>query len=189
MLDYSLFGEDDPSDIEFYYPDLFTRYTQENQKFERELNKNPDNAYLWRFKARALLFLLQFDEAIGCINRFLVLEPDEELNSEIWHEKAIANLFLHRYETALKCYNKSIELDPYNLELLYRKGNMCTNLEWLDEAKECYNQIIRLEPNPPEIIFEIKRISNSMNAIYDMSTRLEYDTKFNELYEWIENFV
>src|SRR5439155_24077380 len=97
----------------------------------------------WIGKGQALLNLGQTEEALGCFDEAVELDPG---NAEAFVKRGMALEKLHRLEEALACYDRAIAADgSMTLAYLY-KGAVCNRLQRFREALECYEKALKMEP-------------------------------------------
>ena len=74
---------------------------------------------MWNNKGVALRRLGRFEEAVGCYDRALEIDPTLV---EAWNGKGVALAVQGRYEEALSYYDRALELDPTFVKAWNSKG-------------------------------------------------------------------
>jgi tetratricopeptide (TPR) repeat protein len=100
-------------------------------------------------KARALIKLGRYSEAIDSLNHALESDPDDV---EILTEKAHIFYFINRYEEAAELYKKILEVQPRNISLWNKLGNALFRLNHTKESQICYEKALSLDSNNSETI-------------------------------------
>lgn len=97
----------------------------------------------WNYKAMSLCALGRAEEALVCVNRALVLNPETDL---LWTNKGIALRSLGEHQEALACHDRSIEINPQQSMAWHNKGNALQDLNRHEEACGCYDRALALNP-------------------------------------------
>ncbi|MDA0669653.1 MAG: tetratricopeptide repeat protein, partial [Crenarchaeota archaeon] len=71
--------------------------------------KKDDDSDAWYNKGRSLAKLGQQEEAIGCFDEVIKINPED---SDAWYNKGRSLAQLERREEAIECYNVAIRLTP-----------------------------------------------------------------------------
>jgi tetratricopeptide (TPR) repeat protein/tRNA A-37 threonylcarbamoyl transferase component Bud32 len=108
-------------------------------------------AWEWGNKGVSFLSLSHHEEAMGCFDRGLKIDPKDP---RMWKNKGKALINLNRYEEALRCYDKALELDPQHPSAWiawHAKGLLVHMLKSDDEeALHCFDKVIDLNPRYAE---------------------------------------
>ena len=71
--------------------------------------RNKDDDYnAWNNKGNALLIQKRYEEAIGCYDKAIRIDPE---NYNVWYNKGNSLAQLERHEEAIRCMAKAKELD------------------------------------------------------------------------------
>ena len=95
-------------------------------------NKDDDSA-AWHNKGNSLADLKRYEEAIGCYDKAIRLNPESWVT---WVAKGLSLLILERYEEAIECYDEAIRLDSENYYAWRYKGYSLAKLERHEESKK-----------------------------------------------------
>jgi tetratricopeptide (TPR) repeat protein len=106
--------------------------------YDRALAMQPENAWAWARKGRALRLLRRYEDALACYDTSLKLEPRY---AWAWKGRGMVLERMERLPEALDCHRAAAEIDPddvwnwYNqAETLYRTGDTNGALTMLDQA-------------------------------------------------------
>jgi len=97
----------------------------------------------WNNKGLSLDSLGRFEEALGCLDKALALDPR---NVNVWTNKGNSLYNLGRFEEALGCYDKALELDPYGIAAWTGKGLSLGSLGRFEEALHCCDKALEFDP-------------------------------------------
>ncbi|HEV8308537.1 MAG TPA: tetratricopeptide repeat protein [Methylomirabilota bacterium] len=98
----------------------------------------------WIDKGISLAHLDRFEDAVGCFDRALALDPGSDV---AWNNKGNALGRLGRREEALAAYDRALALDPQNPRAWRNKGMCLGDLGRLDEALQCLDRGLELDPS------------------------------------------
>jgi serine/threonine protein kinase len=101
------------------------------------------SAAFWNNKGGSLNELGRYEEAIGCCDKALEIDPR---NAGAWGNKGNALGALGRHEEAIGCYDKVLEIDPRDALAWYNKGNALYALGRHEEAIACYDKALEIDP-------------------------------------------
>ena len=93
-------------------------------------------------KGQSLLNLDQQENAIGCFDKILQLDPN---HAEALVKKGAALEQLDRLEEAIACYDRAVAANPLLTIAYLRKGGLCNRLARSSEALVCYEQALRTQ--------------------------------------------
>ena len=100
---------------------------------DNEEDKDDDYG-TWNNKGYSLARLERHEEAIGCFDKAIRLNPED---SGAWFNKGNSLTQLERHEEAIECYNEAIRLNPEDSDTWNNKGYSLKELGRDDEAEEC----------------------------------------------------
>lgn len=95
---------------------------------------NPDDAEIWKFKAKSYAQLGNTTEVYNCTVQALKIDPD---NAEILCLQGVLDTMSNNYELAIQKINKACELEPNNVQ--YQKTLSNTQLLSIKRNKELPN--------------------------------------------------
>ena len=93
-------------------------------------------------KAFSLASLGHLDEAIGCYDKVLALEPK---NTNAWNNMGVCFRKLGKMPEALKCYDRAIQTDRHNSSAWNNKGNLLYTMGKFTEAIVQLNKAIDID--------------------------------------------
>jgi len=93
-------------------------------------------------KGQSLLNLDQAEEALGCFDQILALDPS---HPEALVKKGAALERLRKLDEAIACYDRAIAADGSLTVAYLYKGGLFNRLERFGEALECYEQALRTQ--------------------------------------------
>jgi tetratricopeptide (TPR) repeat protein len=93
-------------------------------------------------KGQSLLNLDQADEALGCFDQVLALDPS---HPEALVKKGAALERLRKLDEAVACYDRAIAADGSLTVAYLYKGGLFNRMERFSEALECYEQALRTQ--------------------------------------------
>jgi len=93
-------------------------------------------------KGQSLLNLDQAEEALGCFDQVLALDPS---HPEALVKKGAALERLRKLDEAIACYDRAIAADSSLTVAYLYKGGLFNRLERFGEALECYEQALRTQ--------------------------------------------
>lgn len=131
----SFFREHTPGDFEFKRAEQFFsdgEYGRALERYDAALNENPGHIFAMRGKARTLLQLERYDEALAQYSRVIARQPMLGVN---YANRGILFDRLGMYEKAIADYEKALELDPE-----------------LDEGPHWLTRFLRKQPQKPPTI-------------------------------------
>ncbi|MDH3316009.1 MAG: tetratricopeptide repeat protein [Gammaproteobacteria bacterium] len=131
----SFMREHAPGDFEYKRAEQFfadDEYQRALKEYEDALDENPQHIYAMRGKARALLQMRRFDEAMAQYDKVISAQPDLGVN---YANRGILFDRLGRYEQAIADYEKALALDPE-----------------LDEGPHWLTRFLRNQPEKPPTI-------------------------------------
>ena len=93
-------------------------------------------------KGQSLLNLDQAEEALGCFDQILVLDPS---HPEALVKKGAALERLRKLDEAIACYDRAIAANGSLTVAYLYKGGLFNRMERFSEALECYEQALRTQ--------------------------------------------
>jgi tetratricopeptide (TPR) repeat protein len=100
-------------------------------------------AWEWSNKGGSLAELGHHEEAFGCYDRALALDPS---HVNAWVNKGTSLDGLGRWEEALACYDRALALDPRDAKAYYNKGVALDKLGRRAEALVCIDRALAINP-------------------------------------------
>jgi tetratricopeptide (TPR) repeat protein len=93
-------------------------------------------------KGQSLLNLDQAEEALGCFDQILALDPN---HPEALVKKGAALERLRKLDEAIACYDRAIAANGSLTVAYLYKGGLFNRMERFNEALECYEQALRTQ--------------------------------------------
>jgi len=147
-----------------------------------EIEKNPNNATLWKKKADILKDLNRPEEMDEAYEKASSLDPN---NYKIRTKQGDALEQFKKHEKSVKAYDKALELDPNNYKIWWKKGQALDEAGKYDEAMESYNKAIALEPPSPdnyvicrEYGFILKKVGQYQKSIILYEESLDFEPRY-----------
>ena len=100
-------------------------------------------ARFWNNKGGSLATLGRHEEAIGCYDQALAIEPQ---NAALWNNKGVALDDLGRHEEALRCFDQALAIDPRDTMTWNNKGVSLAALGRFAQATSCFEQALAINP-------------------------------------------
>ncbi len=100
-------------------------------------------AVFWNNKGVSLNTLGRHEEAIGCLDKALAIDPRDVA---AWLNKGNALAALGRLEEENNCYDQALAIDPRDARAWGHKGNALYALGRRAEAVNCYDQALAIDP-------------------------------------------
>ena len=180
----------------FFIEEFIKNVAESKKQNYKLIEMNPE---YWNNKGYALYKLERYEEAIGCYDKAIELNPNEPT---YWNNKGYVLYSLKRYEEAIKCFDKAIELNPNEPEYWNMKGialYLLTRyeeaiksyfpiillfgfyiLKRYGEAIKCFDKAIKLNPNEPrywnnkgDALYRLKRYEEAEKC-YQKARELGY---------------
>jgi serine/threonine protein kinase len=107
-------------------------------------------AAFWNNKGGSLAALDRHEEAIGCYDQALAIDPR---HAAAWSNKGVSLAALGRREEAIGCYNQALAINPRDAAAWSNKGNSLAALGRHEEAIGCYDQALAIDPRHAAALF------------------------------------
>jgi tetratricopeptide (TPR) repeat protein len=125
------------------YQTLTLQYKTELKITRKFADLYPEDAISSYEKAEVLITKQKYEEALGCYERALQINPDSD---DIWNLKGICLSDLKRFEEALACFDKTTSLNPLHSAAWNFKGVCYFNLAKLEKSLECFEKTTKINP-------------------------------------------
>jgi len=102
------------------------------------------NEKLWKDIGNSLRWGKQYEKAVVCYSKFLVINPNDE---DVWLDKGRCLSDMQKYEEAISCFNETIKLNSNDEYGRLWKGYCLYNIQQYLESIDCLNEAIKLNPN------------------------------------------
>ena len=126
-----------------YCQNKLKRYDETIACYDKLLDVDPQDAFIWKLKVISLLHLKRYDKAIVCSGKALEIDSQD---ANAWTLKGIALAHQKRYDEAIACYDKALKIEPQDTSVWNLKGSLLDELECYDEAIACYEKALEIEP-------------------------------------------
>ena len=104
---------------------------------------NQQDMWEWGNKGISLDNLGRYEEAIGCYDKVLEIDPR---NAKAWNNKGCSLINLDQLEDAIRCFDKALEIDPHEVNAWNNKGVSLHSLGRYEEAILCLDKALELDP-------------------------------------------
>jgi len=164
------------------------RYEEALEAFNKAIEINPKDGYVFSRKGVALGIMGRYEEALEAFNKAIEVNPRD---GYALSRKGFALINLGRNEKSLDIFDQAIEINPKDGHILSSKGIALGNLGRHDEALDLFNKAIEINPqdnlieNIIEVCFNFAlnelKAGNQGNAakfikvLYDFSAKLKED--------------
>lgn len=124
----------------------------------------------------------KYDEAIGCYDKFLKIDPNEyKREGIVCRGKASVFEKWGKYDQALKCYDDYLKKYPndlliYDASILYYKGSLLSRLQRYDEAILYYDKYAKHDPD-------------NLGSLLEMASAFGELGKYSEVIKWSDKLV
>jgi serine/threonine protein kinase len=142
----------DPSDR---YQDFAALRDELAVIFWRQMGRKPQvprvgkrSVGYWSNKGAALEVLGRSEDALGCFDRAITIEPR---NTLVWNNRGAALGRLGRHEEAVICYTKALEISPRDFNAWFNKGNALADLGRGEEAILCFDKALTIDPRNAKV--------------------------------------
>jgi tetratricopeptide (TPR) repeat protein len=119
-------------------------------------------AGFWSNKGASLYGLSRYEEAIGCFDKALEIQPR---NAGAWSNKGIALAALRQHEQAIGCFDQALTIDPRDAYAWSNKGNVLQALRRHEEAIRCFDKALEIQPRD-EVAWGNKGIALDALGLY-----------------------
>jgi tetratricopeptide (TPR) repeat protein len=147
--------------------------------YDKVLDMNQKSYPAQKNKARVLLDLKKYEEAISCLNWILknLKVPSGDLT--VLLNLGWALLKMERYDDALKCFDSVLDRDPANVEAWRRKGDVFSKTERWGGAIQCYSEAVKHAPGRLDIWIAMSETYIGHEKFKDASRCLDEVLKIN----------
>jgi len=118
-------------------------YDEAVRFFNEAIQKDPNNADLYRDRARAHLALQEYSQAVGDCSAVIKLKGDVQ-SAHI--DRAAAFFYLGRFDRAVDDYDDLIKAQPNNADAYFGRGLANFKLHHYEEALADYQKVVDLKP-------------------------------------------
>ena len=112
-------------------------------------SREPETPEEWLTKGIAMSSMGRLAEALGCYEKFLVMDRDQE---RAWFNLARKFEKDDRPRDAGLCYDKYVSINPNDVNGWFNRGNMFAQLRNYTQAIQSYSRAVKLEPNNTKIL-------------------------------------
>jgi tetratricopeptide (TPR) repeat protein len=127
----------------------------DSRKAYDTMEKYGDEISLLEEESFAALELKDYDRAISCLKKILIIEPSLH---NIRNQLALALSYKGENDKALVQFRKLIELQPANATYRTNLAYACNNAGIVEEAAEHFKEAFQLDPNDINIIFSLNEL-------------------------------
>ena len=124
------------------------------QKLTLEITKNPQNAALYRERAKFYQYLHRFEEALADLNKAINLQADW---LEAYFQRAAVYYKQGNYQQAVKDYTICLDKDPKLLAVYFNRAITWYRLGNIESARDDMNYFIQ-QCNDPHKKEEAKQL-------------------------------
>lgn len=124
-------------------------------RLSTEIDRQPDNAELYRQRAGMYYDLENFDGAVNDLTRALALD-----STNVDYHYLLADVYLDYYRSrlALRTLERAASLEPDRLETHLRLAETQLILKQYDDALASLNEAVRLDPRNPEAYYLLSQV-------------------------------
>ena len=115
--------------------------------FERDESQLSDESSFWMLRGRAHELVGQLDEARGCHERSVVLDPE---SAEGYFRLGVTQMRLAAEKDAIQSFERAIELDPDLLKAYINLGLLHEQIGHSRKAIESFRKAISIDPRSVE---------------------------------------
>ncbi|MBU1692416.1 MAG: tetratricopeptide repeat protein [Verrucomicrobia bacterium] len=101
------------------------------------------SAAFWNNKGVSLDYLGRNEEAIGCFDQALAINPKF---AATWNNKGNSLNSMGHYQEAIGCFDQALDIDPKFAAAWNNKGNSLGYLSRSEEAIGCFDQALAIDP-------------------------------------------
>lgn len=120
----------------------------------RGLAMNPDSAFLYNVRGRALYMIGQYEEALKNYQKVLTYHKSAIIVTNI----GMAYNALNQDEKALESYQEALQLDPRHAAGWYQLGMFQKKKGNLEDAEKNFRKAVQLKPSHAYSHYELARI-------------------------------
>jgi len=121
-------------------------YNSSIEYYDKVIN-DPNFAFAWSNKGKALSSLGKNEEALKCYDRSLEINPNSTFG---WSNKGLALYYLGKTEQAIECYSKALEFDSNYAFAWTDEGEAFYVLGKFQQALKCLDKALEISPNHPK---------------------------------------
>ncbi len=126
------------------------QYEAAIKEFKSALKLDPEKFDFLYNTGLCFFNLEDYREAIDYFDKSIRLKEDNENKSSAYYYKGSCFLKKNKNEKtilkALDCFSESLEINPKDVDCLYMKGCMETELDGVKEATESFDKVLELNP-------------------------------------------
>lgn len=133
--------------------------------YNKCLDEDPYNAYLWYSLGNVSGRMLKYEDAIAAYDYAIMLDPVMEWG---YFNKAHTLVLLNKIEEAANIFKEYLEFNPQSLYALCHLGECYERMEYLDEALECYNKAIEIDDTYADAYYGLASVMDE-RGLYEES--------------------
>lgn len=168
-------------EYEIAYSNIFNTWVKDMKDykaaikyFSEQMKLNEDQAYMYKYRAKAnekqgrkVRAILDYKKAIQLYEKAI----NEDTDACTYEDLGECYAYLKEFDSAINCFKKAIELAPECTDCS-RKDCHCAYLELgkiyekkdeLDEAMKLFKMALNIEPDEEDYIKEVKRLEEKLN--------------------------
>jgi tetratricopeptide (TPR) repeat protein len=154
-------------------------YDRAIRDFDETINRDPKNAFAYRYRGIAWLEKDEFDRAIVEFNRAIEIDSTPAILASAYKLRGMALSAKGEFERAIADYDRSIKLDGSSFSTYKYRGDTWLRKRDYERALADFNQAIRLAPKDPDRYNDRAQVwlnrgdFNRALADYDEAIRLD----------------
>ena len=127
-------------------------HTQALEQYRHLCRISPENAQFWHMRSALCGMLREFDEAVTCCEKALILAPN---TAAIYANYASALMELQRYDDAMTAFKQALILNPGDLASIINQGKLYIKMGNQTQAQNNFKNVLRMEPDNIEALNEL----------------------------------
>ncbi|MDE6294674.1 MAG: hypothetical protein K2M03_01270 [Muribaculaceae bacterium] len=143
--------------------------------YDQILKENPQDYQTLYERAAQLYRLSMYDRAMNDIVKAVEYTPEKEKMYKIQELSLLSDIAVEtkNYDMALRSIDEALELDPDNYSNIYKKGNVCLQLNKPEEAYRAFSSMQRLKTRSQEAYFGMAQACIMMDKQSEASDLLK----------------
>ncbi|MBW4438018.1 MAG: tetratricopeptide repeat protein [Pleurocapsa minor GSE-CHR-MK-17-07R] len=152
--------------------------------YDRALELDPENAWMWARKARTLRLLRRYDDALACCEQALAYNPRFAF---AWKGRGIVLERMGRRDDALESFRSASLFDPYDAWNYYNQAGVLLAMGRFDDALVQLETALVMNENHVESLARRGQIYRMLQMYPEAAEAYEKAVALNPNFGWAQN--